>query len=369
MPASNAFSTLKNTFREILNLFMVIALVTLTNCEKKYDFEGVQYQIKRGGGQPVARINYCTESARILSKINNGTANYIGPDEAIVALSKVIFPSKADAQAIMENATAEQLTGYQFVPIDQEQYEEYSANAIVAYNESTDNPMVVTLDNPTMITLDTLDVGKDDRFWGMISQIVYYEFKLEDFRIRWYCNNSGNYRDKDVIIKKEGEANWKFIYDKVNVDPSDPTNPTKHTYTIALFDTRQENIFFWVFGDAGIGPSSDTLSHITIKFTRDLDSHFLDGNIGLSTFGKTSTAAAGGGFGRVADDIIGFTISVIFNLDPGQSGTFGLMYSNNIVPAETGKIRFSDIDIETSLGKQLCPIKTLGFDVEYDIAD
>jgi len=346
----------------------ILILLALTACEKTATFQGVKYQFKRGGSQSTAKFRPTSDPLAVLSKISNGTANYIGPDEAIVALSKVIFPSKADAQAIMTNATTEQLTGYQFVPITQEQYEEYSANAIVAYDESTDNPLVVTLDNPTMITLDTSDIADDDRFWGMISQIVYYEFKLEDFRIRWYCNNSGNYRDKDVIIKKDGEANWKFIYDKVNVDPSDPTNPSLHTNTIVLFDTRQENIFFWEFGAAS-NPTSDTLSHIAIKYTRDLNSHFLNGDIGLSTFGKSSTTEAGGIFGRIEDDIIGFTISVIFNLDPGASGTVGLMYSDNIATAEAGRMRFSDIDIETSLGKQLCPIKTLGFDVEYDFAD
>ncbi|MDO9548012.1 MAG: hypothetical protein Q7J65_03485 [Candidatus Marinimicrobia bacterium] len=308
----------------------------------------------------------------VTSNNSSDSIRYIGTITAIVACSRIIFPSKADAQAIFDNAT-DLNAELQAIPISEEKFESILPSAIVAYNESTDNPKVISIDDEEVMYLDTLDIADDDRFWGMILQTVYYEFEMEDFRIRWYTNDCGDYKAKDVLVKRNSDSDWKFIYNRVHVDQSDPDPATREIYTIGLSDTRREDLFFWEKGNASSNPDSDTLTHIAIRFIQDWnDENSMGGSLNgeslLITFGKTSTQEAGGGFGRVTDDIIVFSISVIYQMgDPGASGTFGFMHNFEI--SETGKMKFSDLEQETQLAKQLYPIKSIEFEVEYDFAD
>jgi hypothetical protein len=218
-----------------------------------------------------------------------------------------------------------------------------------------------------MMYLDTLDILDEDRWWGMIMQAVYYEFVFADFRMRWYAHNSGSYQAQDVLLKRDSENDWKFVYNHCALDTTGGNR--NETYTLFLSDSRQEDIFFWEFGNAGIAPTKDTLTHVMYVYSRDLEYHLnTDGATQFISFGKTSTEEAGGGFGRVDNSIIGFSISVIYNLDPNcASGTYGLMY--NFDTAQDGIVRFSDLQQATALPKQLYPIKSIEFEVEYAISE
>lgn len=347
-------------------LILLISLIIMTGCKNNYDFKGANYHFER-----YAVVEHKSSNVQSFKSTNITTdaLGYTGPNEAIVACSRIIFPSKEDAQGLF-NENPDLSPDAQGIVISEERIQSILPNAIVAYNESTDNPKVISIDNEQITYLDTLSIGDDERFWGMILQTVYFEFVMEDFRIRWYCNNSGTYKSKDVIIKRNSDTDWKFIYNKVIVDQNDPIN---NWYTIYLSDTRCENLFFWGRSDAGNPTMNDTLTHIAIRFVEDWnDENSMGGSLSketmMITFGKASTDEAGGGFGRVANDIIGFSISVIYQLaDPGASGTYGLMHS--FETSEIGKIKFSDLEQETSQPKQLYPVKSIEFDVEYEFGN
>jgi len=353
-----------------ISLFLFTCIIVLTACNKHYDFKGIDYRFERySENNQKSTFKHTYKQTHAVAKTDNEEpGGYIGPNEAIVACSKIIFPCKEDAQELF-NADDGQCEESGQIIVSEEKLAEIMPNAIVAYNESTNNPKIITLDNAEVNYLDTLMIGDDERFWGMIMQTVYFEFVMEDFRIRWYCNDCDPYKSKDVIIKRDSDTEWKFIYNKVNVDMDNPAN---NNITIHLSDTRCEDLYFWSKHNAD-NPRQDTLSHIAIEYIEDWSN---EGGMGgslnsrtiMDTFGKTSTEEAGGGFGRLDNEIIGFSISVIYKLnDPGQSGTFGLQH--NFETSETGKIKFSDIDKPTLVPKQLYPIKSIEFEVDYDIAD
>ncbi|MDD3966813.1 MAG: hypothetical protein WC372_04550 [Candidatus Neomarinimicrobiota bacterium] len=349
---------MKKTF-----LFSLMVILCILSCSK--DFQGINYKFERAAGG-LEKASHIQRFGSPGISLTQNTGGYIGPEEAIIACSRIIFPAQDDAQAIFDSLGST-TADMQEIPVSETKYRDYLSRAIVAYNAPTDNPLVVSIDNAQMMYLDTLDITDEGRWWGMMLQAVYYEFVFTDFRMRWYANNSGPYRAQDVLLKRDGENNWKFVYNHCALDTTGGTR--SETYTLFLSDTRQENLFFWEFGNAGIAPMSDTLTHIAYMFSRDREFHLnTDGATLFITFGKTSTEQAGGGFGRLDDQIIGFSISVIYNLDPNcASGTYGLMY--NFDSAQEGVVRFSDLQQTTSLPKQLRPIKSIEFEVEYAISE
>ena len=337
-------------------VFSLVAVICAVSCSK--DFQGINYTFERASDD-LAKV---ANTQRFSAPSKHSFENYIGPDEAIVACSRIIFPAVEDAQAIFDSlgSAAEDM---QEIPICESNYQEYLTRAIVAYNASPQDPLIVSIDNAQMMYLDTLDIRDEDRWWGMILQTVYYEFSFPDFRMRWYSNDSGPYKAQDVLIKPNGENTWKFVYNHCSLDTSG--GERTESYTLFLSDTRREDIFFWEFGNAGVAPTSDTLTHVMYAFSRDMEMHLnTDGATMFHTFSKTSTDQAGGGFGRVGNDIIGFSIYVIYNIDPNcTSGTYGLML--NFDTAQEGVVRYSDLQQATTLPKQLYPIKSIEFEVEY----
>jgi hypothetical protein len=343
-------------------LYVFILIFLLAACSK--EFQGINYKFRRAGGG-LAKAAYVQRYTSALMPAPQDASNYISPDEAIVACSRIVFPSLEDAQAIFD-ANSDMPERTQDIHISQTEFDSLLPRAIIAYNASTHNPKIIALDEAAVMYLDTLDIADEDRFWGMILQTVYFEFAFQDFRLRWYCNDSDPYRTNDVLLKRSSENNWKFAYNHCAVDTA--LENWNETYTLFLSDSRRENIYYWVTGHEPSKPTRDTLTHLVYRYDQDLENaFFLNGATSMIIFGKTSTEDAGGGFGRLKRDIIGFSINVIYNLEPGASGTFGLMY--NFSTAEEGVLRFSDLQQETLLPKQLTPIKSIEFEVEYVIAE
>lgn len=348
------------------NCLVLLACGMLLMACSKPEFKGANYCLKR------ASAITKTTKATVFRNENKGTrsseeanVNYIGPQKVSVALSRIVFPSQAQAQSLFDNMSNydEQVGAFLISPA---QYEAILPTALVAYNESTHNPLVITLDNEQIMHLDSLQIGSDERFWGMIHEHVYTEYEMEDFKIRWYANDCGEFKAKDAIIQKKGEVGWKFIYQCLSLE-LDGDNRTER-YSIKTFDTRQENIFFWEKGNAGLNPSQDTLTDIAYCYIQDYNSSGSYGgkDIMMDTFGKSSTQEAGGGFGRLDNQIIGFTINVIYQIaERGESGTHGLMY--NFPTARLGKMQYSDLEQTTNYPKQLRAIKSLEFEVDYEI--
>lgn len=109
----------------------------------------------------------------------------------------------------------------QEIPVSEPDYRDYLTRAIVAYNATSEDPLVVSIDESQLMYLDTLDIADEDRFRGMILETVYIEFAFEDFRMRWYYNDHSSYRFGDVLLKRDSESSWKHVYNQCHIDTTD----------------------------------------------------------------------------------------------------------------------------------------------------
>lgn len=316
-------------------LSLLLLVVLLASCSKEY--QGIHYKFERSS----AGLGKSTRVQRFQSvslPLEGDIPNYTRPDEALVACSRIIFPVIGDAQAIFDSLALVDIGDKQEIPVSEPDYRDYLTRAIVAYNATSEDPLVVSIDESQLMYLDTLDIADEDRFRGMILETVYIEFAFEDFRMRWYYNDHSSYRFGDVLLKRDSESSWKHVYNQCHIDTT---------------DTRQNDIFYWVHGDAGISPSPEALTHAVYYFTRDLEGdRKTTAKTVFYTCGKSSTAETRGGFGRLDNQIIGFSISLIYNLEStGESGNFGLMH--NLGTTQENMISYSDLEQATTMPKQL----------------
>ena len=336
-------------------LLITISLLTLsiTHCEKDHDFEGFSYQITSRGASISKRVS--------LNKTTDGDSNYITPTNVDLAFSKIIFPSIEDAKNIVD-ANPNIRDQYPVASIDN-----YLENGIVAINQSTNDPFLVSLGNTGILTVDSIDLGLEDKYFGAIMQFVYYQFMMEDFSIRWYVNDSGPYKAMDVLIKQESNDQWKYAYQRVHVVSSE--SAPIETYTLELFDTRQESLFFTTWEQSVVADDGD-LMHLALH---QQDDYLADNGGGsfirspaLLAYNLQSSADIQNGFGRIDDEIIGITLVVLYSFT-GES-TNGMQFGG-VQLGQPDKMTFSDLSQETSTAIKLYPIKSVEYDVIYDTAE
>jgi len=120
--------------------YLFILILFFSACSR--EFQGINYKFERaavnlGKTSHVQRFG----STGISAPQNEG--GYIGPEEAIVACSRIIFLALEDAQAIFDSLGSA-AADIQEVPISETKYNDYLSRAIVAYNASVDDPLVVS---------------------------------------------------------------------------------------------------------------------------------------------------------------------------------------------------------------------------------
>ena len=338
--------------KSLISIVVLILLISLTGCSDPV-FEGVKYRI----GRTDDLIGKKILPATIQIAANN---YYTSPESVNLAVSKVVFPTIEDFITIF-NLTPDEMDTHPFST----GLDTIMEDAIVAVNLSLNDPFIVSLNNSQLTSLDTFQMELGKLYFGAIIQMVYYEFEMYDFALRFYVNNSGSYLARDVLVKQNGTSSWKFGYQRVSLDTSQ--QEWVITYQVELFDQRHTNLYY-DSGNAGINPEDGDLMDIATP--RDSDFQY-NGSFGsfesrpiLLAYGMDSAdeiAQGGGGFGRIDKGIIGISLEIIYNFN-GQS-TRGLEHS--FPPAQSGRVTFADLMTESEMLKKVYPINSVEHVVTY----
>jgi len=325
-------------------LISIVFLLLLSSCFNKVEFEGVSYCFQRTE----------EDGSSFFKSVSSNQASdsddlyHFEPLGATVACNKIIFPSIDDAQILLDELGA--TTETDELVVSDSLLNVLLPNAIVAYNESTENPKILDLDSSQVSYLDTLDIALGDLFWGMILQTVYLEFEMEDFKIRHYKNDYGNYFANDVMIKRNGDNDWKYLYNQYD--------HSSRYCSLLVSDTRKEDLFFWR-KIAPENPRQDTTVHIMYQFYEDWDNN--QGSVLLYTNCKTSTDE--NNYGRLDNLIAGFAMNIYYQIGGGGT-SYGLR--TTFPTQHSDEIYFSDIDTTLNVPLQIRMINCVQLDVSYD---
>ena len=134
----------------------------------------------------------------------------ITPQSARIAFSKIWYPTQETFAALKLRETAHEM-GYIHIDPDTDWA------ALEYYKPLTatpDTPVVFDVVNRVTYAPEVLP-SYGETFNGVLLDIVYYEFTMEDFSIRWYVRDSGTYKKQDVLVDfPNDQAGWKFVYNK-----------------------------------------------------------------------------------------------------------------------------------------------------------
>ena len=329
-------------------LFSIVLLFLLFSCFNNTEFEGISYRFQRADDGLSKSTSSFLKSMSSNQASDSDDLYHFVPLGATVACNKIIFPSIDDAQILLDELGATTETDELVVP--DSLLNALLPNAIVAYNESTENPKILDLDSSQVSYLDTMDIALGDLFWGMILQTVYMEFEMEDFKIRHYKNDYDDYYANDVMIKRNGENEWKYLYNQYDHGSG--------YCSLLVSDTRKEDLFFWSRSGSE-NPRQDTTVHIMYEYYEDWDND--QGEVLLYTNCKTSTDE--NNYGRLDNLIAGFSMNVYYQIGGGGNSyglrtTFPTRYSDEIY--------FSDIDTTLNVPLQIRMINSVQLDVSYD---
>lgn len=199
---------MKRSFTLVVLVCTVI--LCMVGCDKANygSLKGMQIFVTNGKGDvSVQRSTHNT------SRSDGGGVQW-EPGNIKIGINKVWFPVHDTYFALANNSTLlkdrSQLptTGF-FKAIDQ----------YIEVDASTASPMRIEVLPEYGMT-----------YYGMLADVVFYEFEMEDFSLRWYGQDYGNYKARDVLIKKPGETTWKYPYFHRASDG---------TLTFVILDTRQ----------------------------------------------------------------------------------------------------------------------------------
>ena len=334
-------------------LFLLFFIgVLLIGCFGSPEFEGIKYRVTRDDNlfdKPVIHKTITTEDV-----------NYTSPEEVNIGFAKVFFPSKEDFITIFDLTSGETDTH----PIDD--VSPYLDDAIVAVNTDLNDPMVISLESTELTSLDTFQMELYKEYFGAVVQIVYYEFKMYDFSIRFYANNSGIYHANDVLIKRDVDTSWKFAYTRVTRDTS--AQEWNSSYTVELFDQRQTDLYYETW-DAGVVAENGDLMHLAMLREVDLEEDAagsFESRPILLAYGMTSSDQIdenGGGFGRIDEEIIGITLEIVYTFS--DQFTCGLEHSFPV--AQNGRVTWADLSQTSDAFIKVYPINSVEHRVIYTI--
>lgn len=193
-------------------LFVLICVIVLcmVSCDKtKYgSLKGLQIFVTNGKDDVTVQ-----RSAKDTSG-SGGTVLQWEPKNIKVGICKVWFPDHdtyfmlANNSALLKDRTQLPTTGF-FKPMNQ--YTEVDASAG---------------------TPQRIDVSPEYgmTYYGVLVDVVFYEYEMGDFSLRWYGQDYDSYKARDVLIKKPGETTWKYPYFHRASDG---------TLTFEILDSRQ----------------------------------------------------------------------------------------------------------------------------------
>lgn len=193
-----------------LILAMVLSLL-LFSCAlggpKTGDLKGMKIYVTRGPDDIARNVRVSDASARYFTGPPEQSSDYYQPKDIKIAFNKIWFPNRSTYDQIVAESTnfssddnslmfiadpsTLPATGY-FKPLDG--FTEITASTSAPY---------------TPATLPTFGAT----YYGALIDIVYYEFVMEDFSLRWYAQDHGDYFAKEVLLKgTETGGAWKFPY-------------------------------------------------------------------------------------------------------------------------------------------------------------
>lgn len=221
----------------ILLGFLALLLFCLLSCGGPLygELKGMKIYVTRGqdsvarGAAPSDTLRYMTAAE------NDGTripGDYYCPKDVSIAFNKVWFPEEEAYQAIRN--------------LDDDAISVSEDNDCLFMRDRTVIPSkgyFKPIDTFTRVTASTSQAYSPDAlpeygmtYYGVLVDMVYYEYEMEDFTIRWYVQNhtddEGAFECKDVLLKGPTTAGaWKFPYYHLD---------TEGDLTFILADTRKE---------------------------------------------------------------------------------------------------------------------------------
>jgi len=335
-------------------LFLLFSLTfiafMIAGCFGAPEFEGIKYR--------VTRDDNLFSKHFIQKTITMADANYTSPEEVNIGFAKVFFPTKEDF-ITMFNLTPDASDTH---PVDD--ISPYLDEAIIGVNTDLNNPMIMSLENTELTSLDTFQMELYKEYFGAVVQIVYYEFKMYDFSIRFYANNSGIYQAHDILIKRDTDPSWKFAYQRVTRDTSEAE--WNIAYNVELFTQRQTDLFYETW-DAGVIPEDGDLMHLAMIREEDLENDYagsFESRPILLAYGLTSADQIdenGGGFGRIYEDIIGITLEIVYTFS--NQYTCGLQHSFPV--SQNGRVTWADLSQTDNSAIKVYPINSVEHRVTY----
>lgn len=94
-------------------------------------------------------------------------------------------------------------------------------------------------------------------YYGLLVDVVFYEFQMADFSLRWYGQDYGSYKARDVLIKKPGETVWKYPYFH---------RTSNGTLTFVIEDSRKETKNSYYLDDYVDGQANTEDCYISIVY-------------------------------------------------------------------------------------------------------
>jgi len=133
------------------------------------------------------------------------SGDYFKPSDVRIGLDKIWFPTpETYAQIRDDNQNETKDDGYVFL-------KNPAWDAAGSYYKVVDAFKEYEASNSVVETLQNLpDYGSE--YHGVVVDLVYYEFEMEDWAIRWYVKGHGTYEAKDVLIQTDTDPIWKFAY-------------------------------------------------------------------------------------------------------------------------------------------------------------
>jgi hypothetical protein len=199
----------KNTIVILIGVLFLILL--LIGCGPRTgDLEGMLIYVTRSPSE-ITRSLVSDQATRM-----DGTSRYFPPDQSAdyyqpkditIGFSKVWFPERSTYDQIVAEETNEIGHDGDCIII-----RDRTTIPAEGYFKPVDGFSIVTASTSQPYSPSTLpEYGMD--YYGLLIDIVYYEYEMEDFSIRWYVQDHDVYKEKDVVLKGPGTADvWKFPY-------------------------------------------------------------------------------------------------------------------------------------------------------------
>lgn len=195
----------------ILALAMVLSLL-LFSCAlggpKTGDLKGMRIYVTRGSDDIARSSRVSDASARYFTEPHEQGNDYYQPKDIQIGFKRIWFPNRSAYDQIedessnirSEDDSSMTITDPNTLPPTTEFFK--PIDEFTEILSSTSTPYIPS-------TLPTYG----ETYYGVLLDIVYYEYVMEDFSLRWYVQDHGDYLAKDVLLKgnETGDV-WKFPY-------------------------------------------------------------------------------------------------------------------------------------------------------------